>query len=93
MSSRKKTRSGVSPDSTPAESDSPAPRILSAREIEVLKLIVQGFSAREVAEELSLSTRTVERHLDNVRSKLRARNRPHLVRQAIELGEIHIRMK
>ena len=71
--------------------DRARPQILSARELQVIELIVQGYSARQVAEELSLSTRTIERHIDNVRNKLNARNRPHLVRKAIELGEVRIR--
>lgn len=93
MSSPEKTSGKISAESASAAQDRPAPRILSAREIEVLELVACGLSAKEIAEELSLSTRTVERHLDNVRGKLRARNRPHLVRQAIELGEIDIRTK
>ena len=81
------------PDRTSSEAKSAEGRgqILSPRELQVLELIVQGYSARQVADELSLSTRTVERHIDNVRDKLNARNRPHLVRKAIELGEIRIR--
>jgi len=90
MSSQGHKPSGGAPRNTGNDAERQPPRILSDREIEVLELIVQGYSAREVAEHLSLSARTVERHLDNVRSKLRARNRPHLVRQAIELGEIRI---
>lgn len=65
--------------------------LLSPREVEVLEFIVQGYSARETAEMLSLSHRTVERHIDNARTKLGARNRPHLVSEAIETGLIRVR--
>ncbi len=65
--------------------------VLSPREVEVLKFIVQGYSAKETAEMLSLSHRTVERHIDNARNKLGARNRPHLVSEAIETGLIRVR--
>ena len=44
----------------------------------------------QTADKLSLSHRTVERHMDNARSKLGARNRPHLVRKAIASGQIRI---
>jgi DNA-binding CsgD family transcriptional regulator len=65
--------------------------VLSPREVEVLEFIVQGYSAKETAEILSLSHRTVERHIDNARNKLGARNRPHLVSEAIETGLIRVR--
>jgi DNA-binding NarL/FixJ family response regulator len=48
---------------------------LSPREIEVLRLIVAGRTNREIADELVLSVRTVERHILHVYEKLGARNR------------------
>jgi DNA-binding CsgD family transcriptional regulator len=75
---------------TRSDADGHKRAILSPREIEVLNLIVQGYSAKEAAEVLSLSPRTVERHIDNARSKLGARNRPHLVIEAIETGLIRM---
>lgn len=48
---------------------------LSAREAEVLQLLAQGLSNREIAERLYLSRRTVEFHISRLLSKLDARNR------------------
>jgi DNA-binding CsgD family transcriptional regulator len=48
---------------------------LSAREMEVLRLLAQGLSNREIAERLYLSRRTVEFHISRLLSKLDARNR------------------
>ena len=61
---------------------------LTARETEVLKLIVQGFTNRQVAEELSLSVRTVEGHRSNLSEKLGLKSRVELVRYAKAHGLI-----
>jgi DNA-binding CsgD family transcriptional regulator/RecA/RadA recombinase len=51
------------------------PAGLSRRELAVLRLIAAGKSNREIAEELSLSVRTVERHVTNLYGKIGARGR------------------
>ena len=48
---------------------------LTAREVEVLQLIAQGKSNTEIAEDLVLSVRTVERHITNIYTKIHARGR------------------
>jgi DNA-binding CsgD family transcriptional regulator len=64
--------------------------ILSGREREVLLLIARGFSAKEVAQQTNLSPRTVEHHVENIRNKLRARNRAHIVSKALAFGAISL---
>ncbi len=59
---------------------------LTAREKEVLKFIVRGFTNRQIAEELQLSQRTVEGHRANVMSKLNLHSRAELVRYAEKHG-------
>ncbi|MGL3822482.1 LuxR C-terminal-related transcriptional regulator [Sphingopyxis sp. R3-92] len=63
---------------------------LTAREHEILELVAIGRSAKEIAIGISIAPRTVERHIENVRLKLNARNRAHLVTQAICLGILTI---
>jgi LuxR family transcriptional regulator, transcriptional regulator of spore coat protein len=60
--------------------------LLTARERQVLSLVSNGFSAKEVAQRIEIAPRTVERHIENVRLKLRARNRTHMVTLAVEFG-------
>ncbi len=59
---------------------------LSARESEVLKLIAEGHTSREIAELLTISEKTVERHRANLLEKLGLRNRVDLTRYAIRRG-------
>lgn len=56
---------------------------LTHRELQVLELVVQGYSAKEAAQIIKIAPRTVERHIDTIRLKLRARNRAHMVAKAI----------
>ncbi len=65
--------------------DSGAPT-LTARETEVLRLVAKGLTARQVAERLVLSHRTVENHVQNTLTKLALHNRSQLVRYALEQG-------
>jgi two-component system response regulator NreC len=57
---------------------------LTRREVDVLKLIVQGYTNRQIAEELCISTRTVEGHRSNLSDKLGLHTRVELVRYAKE---------
>jgi len=64
---------------------------LTERELAVIELTAVGFSAKEAADQLRIAPRTVERHLDNSRLKLRARNRVHLVYKCAEQGFLNSR--
>jgi len=59
---------------------------LSPRELEVVKLIAEGFTSEEIGEQLFISKKTVDRHRENVLEKLGMRNRVELTRYAIRRG-------
>jgi DNA-binding NarL/FixJ family response regulator len=61
---------------------------LTPRELEVLKLIAEGSSSKEIAAMLVLSIKTVERHRANILGKLGMRDRVELTRYAIRRGLI-----
>ena len=59
---------------------------LTDRETQVVKLIAEGHSGREIAELLQISEHTVERHRENILDKLGLRDRVALTRYAIRRG-------
>jgi DNA-binding NarL/FixJ family response regulator len=62
--------------------------ILSGREREVLHLIAEGLSAKEIASDLGISTKTVEAHRTSLMRKLGVRKATELVRYALRHGLI-----
>ncbi len=58
---------------------------LTARQKEILRLVAQGLTNREVAHRLKISVRTVEVHRFNLMRRLRVRNVAQLLRQALLL--------
>jgi len=58
-----------------ATTDDPALASLSGREIEVLRLLADGLTDREIGEALTISPRTVETHVSSILHKLGTRNR------------------
>ena len=60
--------------------------VLTERELEVLRLLADGYTNREVAEQLFISTRTAEFHRTNIQRKLSARSRAELTHRAREIG-------
>jgi DNA-binding NarL/FixJ family response regulator len=62
--------------------------VLTPRELEVLKLIAEAYSSKEIAQELFISVKTVERHRQNILDKLGMRDRVELTRYAIRRGLI-----
>jgi DNA-binding NarL/FixJ family response regulator len=59
---------------------------LTPRELEIVKLIAEGLTSEEIAEQLVISKKTVDRHRANVLEKLGMRNRVELTRYAIRRG-------
>ena len=69
--------------------DSPGggqPRLLSRREAEVLRLLAQGHTNREVADRLAVSVKTIETHRKRLSDKLGVKSRAELFRYAVEVG-------
>src|SRR5512145_582661 len=62
--------------------------VLTPREEEVVKLIAEGHSSKEIAALLTISLKTVERHRANVLAKLGMRDRTELTRYAMRVGLI-----
>ncbi len=62
--------------------------ILTARESEIVKLIAEGRSSKEIAALLVISVKTVERHRANILQKLEMRDRTELTRYALRTGLI-----
>ena len=63
---------------------------LTVREKEVLKLIAEGRSTREIADQLSVSAKTVETHRSQLMERLSIHNVPGLVKFAIRNGLVDI---
>jgi len=62
--------------------------VLTPRELEVLKLIAEAHTSKQIAEALFISIKTVERHRQNILDKLGMRDRVELTRYAIRRGLI-----
>ena len=62
--------------------------VLTPRELEVLKLIAEAHTSKEIAEALFISIKTVDRHRQNILDKLGMRDRVELTRYAIRRGLI-----
>ena len=62
--------------------------VLTPRELQVLKLIAEAYTSKEIAQELVISLKTVERHRQNILDKLGMSDRVELTRYAIRRGLI-----
>ena len=78
-------RDAISPDASDRDS-SAARSLLSDRELQVLKLVAEGFSSREVAEQIFVSTKTVETYRSRFAEKLGLKSRAQIVQYALNLG-------
>ena len=81
-------RTLVRDDAAPAVAQPKTTEALTPREIEVLRLIVQGYTNRQIGEELNISIRTAEGHRANLSEKIGLHNRVELVRYARDHGLI-----
>jgi DNA-binding NarL/FixJ family response regulator len=57
---------------------------LSSRELEILKLVVDGFDSAEIAEKLYISPLTVRKHISNIYTKLHVSNKTEAVKLAVK---------
>lgn len=64
--------------------------LLTSRERELLQLVAEGYSNKEIANQLCLSVKTVEAHESNICNKLNVRGRTGLVRHAVSAGLLGI---
>lgn len=68
------------------EDEESAYSVLSSREREVLQLLAEGFSTREMAEKLSVSSKTIETHRMQIKHKLKLNSIAELTKYAIREG-------
>jgi len=68
----------------PVKSPTTFPAGLTAREVEVLRLVAQGLTNEQVAEQLVISPRTVKTHLTSIYGKIQVSSRSAATRYAIE---------
>jgi DNA-binding NarL/FixJ family response regulator len=64
--------------------------LLTVREQQILEFIAAGYSAKQVAQRIEIAPRTVERHIENIRQKMHARNTPHMISRAYTSGMLAI---
>ena len=62
------------------------PPVFSPRELAVLRLVADGFSAKQIAIQLKIAPRTVEHHIDHARAKTKAVNRTHMIARVLQTG-------
>lgn len=77
---------GEAPKQSTQSLDRPAPEPLSSRELEVLRLIVDGLSNQEIAEKLIISLATAKTHVRNILNKLSVDDRTQAAVHAMRRG-------
>jgi two-component system, NarL family, response regulator NreC len=80
--------SGLIQHALPERSRAPSKltEVLSERELQVLKLVAEGFSSREIAQQIFVGVKTVETYRGRLAEKLGLRSRADIVRYALETG-------
>ena len=71
-----------------ADSGKPVHASLSARELQVMRMIASGMRAKDIARELSLSAKTVATYRERLLDKMHMKTNAQLIRYAIEHGLI-----
>lgn len=69
-----------------SRSGSKTSEVLSERELQVLKLVAEGFSSREIAQQIFVSVKTIETYRSRFAEKLGLHSRADIVRYALEIG-------
>lgn len=64
--------------------------VLTKREVEILKLLADGKSNKEIGKMLFISSRTVDTHRSNILKKLKAKNNQELVKISIQAGLVSV---
>lgn len=82
------TRTLISDYVRQVERGDEAPELLTERELEVLTLVAEGLTNRQIALQLNISIKTVQTHRANLMDKLNLHDRTELVRYAIRRGLI-----
>ncbi|MDY6945589.1 MAG: response regulator transcription factor [Pseudomonadota bacterium] len=72
----------------PASAEQGSHDVLSAREFEILKLLVEGCTLNEIAQQLGVNPKTVSNHQSSIKQKLGAETATQLMRAAMRLGLI-----
>jgi len=80
----------VSPELAADLAEHAGEEVLSAREIEVLRLIAEGNANKQIADQLLIAEETVKGHVKNILAKLSARDRTHAVTIGIRRGIIQL---
>jgi len=83
-------RKRIPPDVAADLADHAADDELTAREIDVLRLIAEGNANKQIADKLSIGETTVKNHISNILSKLGANDRGHAVTIALQRGIIEL---
>ena len=85
-------RKRIPPEVAAELADHAADDPISSREIEVLRLIVQGNANKQIADKLSIGETTVKNHISGIMSKLGANDRAHAVTIALQRGIIELEL-
>lgn len=76
---------------TVVEAEDPSEELLSSRQTEILQMIADGQSTKQVARELGITQKTVHNHLNAIYRRLDTQSLTHAVLSAVRLGIIDLR--